>query len=73
MNATVPANTIPANTKCVITSVPDAGGIFGNLLNSNATAADLMGARGTGAQQFKLDAGGTIFGNADTGFTVVPK
>ena len=44
------ANTIiPANTKCVITSVPDAGGIFGYLLNSNATAVNLMGARNTGA------------------------
>ena len=66
-------NTIPANTKCVITSIPDAGGIFDHLLNSYATATDIMGQRGTGAQQFKLDNGGCIFGNADTGFTVVPK
>lgn len=66
-------NTIPANTKCVITSIPDAGGIFSHLLNSQVTATDLMGQRGTGAQQFKIDNGGAIFGNADTGFTVVPK
>lgn len=65
--------TIPANTKCVITGVPDAGGIFGYLLNSNATAVNSMGARNTGAQLFKLDAGGAIYGNSDTGFTVVPK
>lgn len=66
-------NTIPANTKCVITSIPDAGGIFSHLLNSHVTATDIMGQRGTGAQQFKIDTGGVIFGNADTGFTVVPK
>jgi hypothetical protein len=61
---------IPATAKCKITSVPDNGGIFSNLLGANATATSTEGARGTGTQAFKLDAGGMIFGNSDSGFKV---
>lgn len=64
---------IAANTKCVIEKVPDAGGIFCHLLSANATATDIEGARGTGTQQFKLDAGGAIYANADSGFVVSPR
>ena len=61
---------IYANTKCKIVAVPDNGGIFSGLLGANATATSVEGARGTGTQAFKLDAGGMIFGNVDSGFKV---
>lgn len=61
---------IPATAKCKITSVPDNGGIFSSLLGANAIATSVEGARGTGTQAFRLDAGGMIFGNADSGFTI---
>ncbi len=45
----------------------------GNGQVSIVTAAASEGARGTGTQQFKLDSGGVIYGNADSGFTVEVK
>lgn len=64
---------IEVGKKCKVVKVPDAGGIFGGLLGVTVTAAASEGARGTGTQQFKLDSGGVIYGNADSGFTVEVK
>jgi len=64
---------IEVGKKCRVVTVPDAGGIFGGLLGATVTAAAAEGMRGTGTQQFKLDSGGVIYGNADSGFTVEVK
>lgn len=64
---------IEVGKKCKVVRVSDAGGIFGELLGATVTAAAAEGARGTGAQQFKLDSGGVIYGNADSGFEIEVK
>ena len=64
---------IETGAKCKITKVPDNGGIFSRLLGATAIATAEEGMRGTGTQQFKLDSGGVIYGNADSGFTVEVK
>lgn len=64
---------IEVGTRCVITQVPDRAGIFGSMLGANVTASGTKGLRDTGTQQFKLDTGGVIFGNADSGFVVEAK
>lgn len=64
---------IEVGKKCKVVKVPDAGGIFEKLLQATVTAAAVEGARGTGTQQFKLDSGGVIYGNADSGFEIEVK
>ena len=60
---------IKANTKCVIKKVPGES-IYASFIGAKCTAAAVEGQRGTGTQQFKLDYGGAIYGNGDSGFVV---
>lgn len=60
---------IANNTKCVIEKVPGES-IYASFLGAKCTAATVEGLRGTGTQQFKLDAGGAIYGNGDSGFVI---
>lgn len=64
---------IETGAKCKITKVPDNGGIFSRLLGATAIATAEEGARGTGTQKFKLDCGGVIFCNSDSGFEIEVK
>ena len=60
---------IAGNTKCVISKVP-GDGIYAGLQGAACTATAIEGERKTGTQQFKLGAGGVIYGNGDSGFVV---
>ena len=62
---------IPADTKCIIKKVPGEGA-YAHLRGASVIAGKEQGLRGTGTQQFKMDAG-TLYGNGDSGFVVEPK
>lgn len=61
---------IPVQTKCIVVSAPE---FLSGLVGQGCTASTEQGARGTGTQAFKLDSGGVIYANADSGFVVKPK
>lgn len=61
---------ITFNTKCVVVKAPEC---LSGLIGQGCTASSEQGARGTGTQAFKLDSGGAIYANADSGFEVNPK
>lgn len=63
---------IADKAKCVIKSVP-GDGLFAGLVGQGVTASPVEGERKTGTQQAKLDGGGSIYGNGDSGFVVVEK
>lgn len=66
---------IPAGTKCVITKTPADSGLYAGLIGQACTADEKNtegGSRKTGTQFFNLVGSGAIFGNGDSGFTVVP-
>ena len=66
---------IPAGTKCIIKTTPEGSTLYAGLAGQSCTADEKNtegGSRKTGTQLFNLVGAGAIFGNGDSGFTVVP-